>query len=145
MPKQGENYIYHKISSRFMTTEKQHHALCEQFLFRQNVAVFLNVQQQADQVVTLLLSALRDLAAEELRDFKNGILRRTQALWSVMGIPNKNGNCVCPLKELVVHCIRNPKHLGNYEHGKRIGDVLQNVRFGATVSVCQEMINNGLH
>ena len=127
MPQQRVDSVANQVPGRFVSAEKQHDALRVKLFFRQDIAIFLDVQQQADQVAALLPPPFRDRRAEKRRQRQHRLLRQPGLFQGAARVSHHNRERVRPLNEVLVQRLRHAKHLGDHAHRQRIGDLLEDI------------------
>jgi hypothetical protein len=86
-----------------MAREEQHHALRVKLFFRQSFAFFLDIDQQADEILTLVASALGNGGSKEIGKGQHCILGILSLLDRTVGVTIELGDGCRPLKERLVH------------------------------------------
>src|SRR5215469_3560753 len=66
MLQQRVHSIPDQVSSGVVSGAEQHYTLCVKLLFRQNLAFFLDIEQQADEIAAPLPAPLRRSSSEKL-------------------------------------------------------------------------------
>src|SRR5215472_17943629 len=102
MPQERVHSVADQVSSGLVPGEKQPHALRVEFLIRQNLAVFLNINQQADQVAALLSPPLGHGSAEKLSKCNDCLLCTFRLLYGPLRVSKEYREGVRPLEKVIV-------------------------------------------
>src|SRR5215469_16355629 len=102
MPQEGIHPIADQVSRGLVPRAKQHYALCEELLFRQNLTALLDIEQQADEIATFLLASLRHSSSEKLLELQDRLLCDAGLLHGPVRVPQEHRHRVRPPNEPLV-------------------------------------------
>src|SRR6516162_8134518 len=129
VPQERVHSIADQVSSGLVSGAKQHYTLCEELLFRQNLTVLLDIEQQADEIAAFVAAPLRHSSSEKLLERQDCLLCEVGLLHGPIRVAQKHRDRIRPANEPLVQKLRHSKHPRNDAHRQRMGNLPQDVCF----------------
>src|ERR1700747_666894 len=103
MPQQRVHSIADQVSSGVVTSAKQQYTLCVKLRFLQNLTVFLDIEQQADEIAASLPAPLPCSSTEKLLERQDCFLGKVRLLHGSIRVPQEHPDRMRPENEPFVH------------------------------------------